>query len=198
MNQADQEYTLEAKSLAVERLICKARSFIFHAEPADMNGRGVFAATNPVSKEMNALNSEGIEISTPYFADWYTAVDDQMLRPRGQQRVNVIVTTPATTREYPNDTLINQLVNYTLMYCADPNGDFGWTPALLQDEVKTLGNSILGQDPASRAIATALQRHEKTLRSAPSYPMVELYAQALAPTSANPTHCLPWGRPGPP
>jgi hypothetical protein len=97
-----------------------------------------------------------------------------------QQRANTIVATPTTSREYPNDALINQLVYYTLMYWADPLGDLNWTNAQIQDAVKALGDAVPGQDPASRAIANSLQKHGKILHSTNSYPMVDPYAPSVA------------------
>jgi hypothetical protein len=96
--------------------------------------------------------------------------------PKDQQRAATILATHANSVEYPNDTLINQLVYYILMYWADPLGTFGWTNAKLQDVVKVLGNAVMGQDPASVAVRNSIEAHGKILCSDSAYPMQDPYS----------------------
>ena len=92
-----------------------------------------------------------------------------------QQLAQRIVSTIASSPEYPNDTFINQLVYLALLYLADPLGSYGWTNAQLQALLQALEGVLLATDPASTAIKTSLVQHGKVLISDASYPMQDPY-----------------------
>ncbi len=93
-----------------------------------------------------------------------------------QQLAEQIVSAPASSQEYPNDTFINQLVYLSLLYLADPLGQYGWDNAQLQTAVQNLAGVILATDPASTAIKASLAQHGKVLYSDSAYPMQDPYS----------------------
>ena len=96
-----------------------------------------------------------------------------------QQLAQQIVSASASSQEYPNDTFINQLVYLTLMYLADPLGNFAWTNAQLIAETTLLGGAITRPDPASQAIRASLARHQRVLQTDASYPLQDPYSPAI-------------------
>ncbi len=100
-----------------------------------------------------------------------------------QRLADQIVSAVATSPEYPNDTLINQLVYLALMYLADPYGNFAWTNAQLQAEMDLLAGAITSPDPASQAIHTSLAQHKRVLQVDASYPMQDPYSPAIGITT---------------
>ena len=99
---------------------------------------------------------------------------------KDQQFAQKIVSLATTSIEYPNDIFINQLVYLTLMYLADPLGDYGWNNAQLQALLQDLQSTIMANDPASTAIKTSLGQQAKVLHSASSYPMVDPYCPGIS------------------
>lgn len=92
-----------------------------------------------------------------------------------RQLAQKIVSVPADSMEYPNDTFSNQLVYLTLMYFADPLGDFGYDNTQLQGVLNDLSGAIVSTDPASAAIKQSLTKSIKILHSDSSYPMTDPY-----------------------
>lgn len=98
---------------------------------------------------------------------------------KGQQLARKIVSAGVTSREYPNDTFINQLTYLVLMDLADPMGAYGWTNQQIQAGVNALRAVTVNTDPASQAIQSSLTQHLKVLQSDASYPMQDPYAPAI-------------------
>ncbi len=92
-----------------------------------------------------------------------------------QATVEKIVSTTASSIEYPNDSFGNQLVYLVLMYLADPLGDFGWSNGQLQSFVTSTEKVIKSTDTGSQALKTSLANHLKILVSDSSYPMQDPY-----------------------
>lgn len=94
---------------------------------------------------------------------------------KDQQLAQKIVSAPVNSMEYPNDTLSNQIVYLTLMFFADPLGDYGYNNSQLQGLLSDLSGVVVSTDPASQAIKQSLANQLKILRSDASYPMQDPY-----------------------
>jgi hypothetical protein len=140
-------------------------------------------AVAPVWQAQSTLTASLVQQSSlaadAYFFLLHLLISLGTSNTNDQQLAQKIVILATTSVEYPNDTFINQLVYLTLMYLADPLGDYGWNHAQLQALVQDLQSAIVAKDPASTAIKTSLGQQAKVLYSASSYPMVDPYCPSI-------------------
>jgi hypothetical protein len=99
-----------------------------------------------------------------------------------QQLAQQIVSAPASSQEYPNDTFINQLIYLALMYLGDPLGPYGWSNAQLQMALADITSVVANVGPAAPLILTSLAQHQKLLYAAASYPLVDPYNPGIGVT----------------
>jgi hypothetical protein len=98
-----------------------------------------------------------------------TTVDNQVL-------AQTVVKTTTSSPEYPNDSFINQLIYLSLMYLADPLGNYTMTNKQLQVLLANLSALITATDAASTAIKQSLDNHIKILVADSAYPMQDPYS----------------------
>lgn len=139
--------------------------------------------TAPIWEDQNAA------VSTMLSADNLGAVDYFFMlhmlvaigtgTPKGQTLAEKIVTASASSTEYPNDTFGNQLIYLTLMYLANPTGNFGWNNSQLLSFITDMEDIIKSQDQASQALRTSMATHKKILNSDSSYPLQDMYNPSI-------------------
>jgi len=135
------------------------------------------------SAEINALLQPATLNGDAYFFLLHLLAAVVTSTPSDQRLAQQIVDAVASSPEYPNDTFINQLVYLTLMYLADPSGNFAWTNAQLLAQMDLMAGAVTGPDPASQAIHTSLAQHKRVLQTDASYPMQDPYSPAIGITT---------------
>jgi hypothetical protein len=90
-----------------------------------------------------------------------------------------LLTSVASSREYPNDLVANQLVYAVLMNLADPDGPYDDTHDDLLSRVGGWLEWTTGADPVSQVLHTALAHHQRLLRADAAYPLQDPYAPSI-------------------
>jgi len=86
-----------------------------------------------------------------------------------------IVSTTATSDEYPNDIFINQLLYMAVLHMADPNGPYKFSRDQISDMLRRTRDCIHSKDDASAAIMAAVEYQMAIVNADTSYPWTDPY-----------------------
>jgi len=86
-----------------------------------------------------------------------------------------IVSTIATSDEFPHDIFINQLLYMALLHMADPNGPYKFSRDQIFDMLRRTRDCIHSTDDASAAIKAAVEHQMAIVNADTSYPWTDPY-----------------------
>jgi len=147
-----------------------------------------WAATNPMlSKVIIAMEANQrtkmkdlIKSNEVYNAEAYFFIFHWLLcfctGNAGDQKLALdLISSPASSPEYDNDTFINQLIYLSLMHLGNPNGGFRFGNETRQNFLRLLLDLIKTTDDASKIIKASMNTNLDILRSDNAYPMEDMY-----------------------
>ncbi len=140
----------------------------------------VIATTSPVWQAQatalaNLIGSSDPLTSADYFFLLHLLIAVSTGTQQDQSSVDKVVSAVASSMEYPNDSVGNQLIYLALMYLANPLGDFAWNNGQLQRFLSDTENAIKSSSAGAQALKTSMAKHLKILVVDAAYPMQDPY-----------------------
>ena len=123
-------------------------------------------------KELLLLNKMSEDI---YFYLLHLLIGLGTTGKNDQTMAQHIVSTTASSDEYPNDIFINQLLYMALLRMADPNGTYKYDRDHIFDMLRRTRDCIHSKDEASSAIKTTVEQQMAIINADTSYPWTDPY-----------------------